>query len=185
MIPYRTKEALSYSAVQSEYTIGSGGDLDTARPIQVLDAYHRDSNSIDYPMELMSFRRYGDIADKDVQNYPTRLYYEPEYPLGKIHFDYKPQTGLTLHLTSLKHLTSIATLDTDISLPPEYDRALKFNLMLDIAPDYGMKASSEIVNAATESKRNIKRIAKGNRESILVMDRALTGGAPYNIFNDA
>jgi len=182
-LPYRTTESLPYSSSQNEYTIGSGGDLDTVRPIQILDGYHR-LNGADYSMTLMSFRRYSDIGFKSVAGYPTRLYYEPVYPLGKIYFDLMPTTDLTLYLTSMKALTVIPDLDTTIDLPAEYDRALKFNLMLDIAPDYGMSVSQEVINAARESKQNLKRIARANREEVLGVDNGLRKGITYNIYTD-
>lgn len=184
VIPSRTTETLTYSTSKNEYTIGSGGDLDTVRPIQILDGYHRLNNQLDYAMEIMSFRRYADIGLKNISTFPERLYYEPEYPLGKIHFDYAPTTDLTLHLISMKPLTAIADLDTAIALPAEYDRALKFNLAMDLAPDYGMQISQSVLNAATESKRNIKRIARANREEVLSLDRGLRHKGGYNIYSD-
>lgn len=183
VLPYRTTESLSYSSSKNEYTIGSGGDLDTVRPIQILDGYHR-LNGSDYSMSLMSFRRYGDIGFKAIEGYPTRLYYEPVYPLGKIYFNLMPTTDLTLHLISMKALTAIPDLDTTIDLPAEYDRALKFNLMLDIAPDYGMSVSQEVINAARESKQNLKRIARANREEVLGVDNGLRKGSTYSIYTD-
>lgn len=183
VLPFRTTETLTYAVSKNEYTIGTGGDLNTARPIQILDAYHR-LNSIDYAMDIMSFRRYADIGLKSISTFPTRLYFEPEYPLAKLHFDLMPATDLTLHLISMKALTSIANLDDTIVLPAEYDRALKFNLMLDLAPDYGMKVSQEIINAATESKANLKRIARANREEVLGVDSGLRSGNHYNIYSD-
>ncbi len=183
VLPFRTTETLTYAVSKNEYTIGTGGDFNTVRPIQILDAYHR-LNNIDYAMELMSFRRYADIGLKSIASFPTRLYFESEYPLAKLHFDLMPTTDLTLHLISMKALTSIANLDDTIVLPAEYDRAIKFNLMLDLAPDYGMKVSEEIVNSATESKRNLKRIARANREEILGVDNGLRSGNKYNIYAD-
>jgi len=183
MLPFRTTETLTYASSKNEYTIGSGGDFNTVRPIQILDGYHQDSNGNSYSMEIMSFRRYQDIAYKSISTYPDRLYYESVYPLGRIFFDYQPTTDLTLYLTSMKEITAFADLDTTIGLPAEYDRALKFNLCIDLAPDYGMKVSDEIIMAAKQSKDAVKRIARANREEVLICDSALRGSGLFNIYS--
>lgn len=183
LLPSRTTEELTYSTSASTYTIGSGGALNTVRPIQILDAFHRENGS-DYSMEIMSFRRWGDIAYKGVGTYPERLYYEPEYPLGKIHYDYQPSTGLTLHLISMKEITAFADLTTTINLPSEYDNALRTNLAVMWAPDFGQSASQELMLSAVESKASLKRIARANREEVLTTDGGLRAKSRYNIISD-
>jgi len=179
--PFRTTEELTYSASQQSYTIGSGGDLDTVRPIQIIAAFHRDGAGSDHSVDFMTLQEYNSIHTKDISTYPCRMYYEPEYPLGRIYFDYKPGTDLTLHLTSLKEITAFADLDTTITLPAEYDRFMRTHLAIETAPDYGHKVSQELVNAAVESKANIKRLNSGNRYDTLVMDSGLSRGCSGNI----
>ena len=185
LLPSRTTEELTYSTSAISYTIGSGGALDTVRPIQILDAFHR-NGGIDYPLTIMSFRRWGDIADKTSSNTPERLYYEAEYPLGKIHYDYKPSTSDTLHLISMKMITAFTNLDTTIPLPPEYDAYLKSQLAIHLAPDYGMAVPQEVMYIAEKSEASIKRIAKANREEVLIADTGLLqgSGSGYNINTD-
>ena len=184
LLPYRTTEQLTYSTSKISYTIGSGGDFNTVRPVQTVDAFHRDGTGVDYSMDQMNLREFNNIAYKNVGKYPERYYYEPEYPLGKIHFDYLPDTGLTLHLISMNEVTAFADLTTTINLPSEYDKALRSNLAVDWAPDFGQAVSSELMLGAVESKNALKRIAKANREDTLVIDSGLRTRGRYNINSD-
>jgi len=184
LLPYRTVETLTYSSSASSYTIGSGGDLNTVRPIQILDAYHT-VGGLDYSMEIMDFRRYNDITNKSISTYPERLYYEPVYPLGKIYYDYQPGTSYSLVLTSMKEIGAFASLDTSISLPSEYDKFMKFNLMVDLCPDYGMQIPDAVMVGATESKQALKRISAANRATTLNSDLGLRSVGQYNINSDS
>lgn len=181
LLPSRTTETLTYSTSASTYTIGSGGALDTVRPIQILDAFHRDGSGVDFALTLMSFRQWGDIPNKSSSTYPQRLYYEPEYPLGKIHYDYKPPTDLTLHLISMKTITAFSDLDTTINLPVEYDAYLKTQTAIHLASDYGMSVPQEVMYIADKAEKAIKRIAKANREEVLVIDSGLKSRGHFNI----
>ena len=181
MLPFRTTETLTYSASQSVYTIGSGGDLDTVRPIQIIDAYH-DNGGTSYPMRTMTLQQYNNIETKAISTFPERYYYEPVSTLGKLYFDFQPTTAMSLILTSMKEVTAFASLDTSIPLASEYDRALRTNLMIDIAPEYGMSVSQETMFSATESKAAIKRIARANRESVMSIDLGLRKSPTYSIY---
>ena len=186
-IPFRTTETFNYGNLgltsQTSYTIGTGGDLSTVRPTQIISAFHRDSSSSDYPMRMMTLNEFNEIRYKDIATYPDRFYYESVYPLGIIYFDYQPRTDLTLHLTSLKEITEFTDLDAEIELPAEYDRALRSNLTIETAPDYGQAVSQELMLTALESKANIKRLNKANRNDVMTLDIGLRKGNIGNIYN--
>ena len=182
-IPFRTTEELTYLTSKTSYTIGTGGDLSTVRPTQIISAFHRDGSGSDHPMRMMTLNEFNEIRYKDISTYPDRFYYESVYPLGIISFDYQPSTDLTLHLTSLKEITEFTDLDAEIELPAEYDRALRSNLTIETAPDYGQSVSQEIMLTAIESKTNIKRLNKANRNDVMTIDIGLRKGNIGNILN--
>ena len=186
-MPFRTTETFSYSGLglspSTSYTIGSGGDFNTVRPIKIIDAFHRDTSDSDYAMREMTLQEFNDISYKPVGTYPDRYYYEAEYPLGKLHFDYQPSTNLTLHLVTLKEITAFADLTTAIDLPAEYDRALRTNLAVELAPDYGQTVSPELMYSATESKANLKRLNSANRLNTMTLDTGLLRGRVGNIYD--
>jgi hypothetical protein len=181
LLPFRTTETLTYSASQTSYTIGSGGDLNTIRPSDIIDAYHTDGSN-DYAMTEMSMEIYNNITNKVNGSFPSRYYYESTYPLGRLYFDYTPGTSLSLVLVSMKEITAFADLTTTINLPSEYDLCLKTNLAVQLAPDYGIKAPDEVIGTAIMTKQNIKRLNKVNRVSTMTNDIS-NSNSRYNINN--
>jgi len=154
-----TKESLTLVVGTGTYTIGSGGTFDTVRPQKLLSAYIRDTNSLDYPVDVsMTENEYNSISDKTETGRPEHLYYSPEYPLGKIYFDLIPEVGETFVLDSWKQITEFASLEATITLPKEYEKALRFNLALDLAPEYGVELDKTVIQQAALSKIIIENI---------------------------
>jgi len=159
LVPYMTVENFALIASQQTYTIGSGGDFDTVRPIKIENAYIRDSSNNDYPVEvLMSKKEWNEISLKSTEARPERLYYDPQYPLGKIYFDFTPDAAETLYVDTWKSLTELAATSTSVDLPDMYKRALKYNLAVDLAPIYGRELMPAVISGATESRSVIANI---------------------------
>jgi len=166
-----TTENFTLVTDQGTYTIGSGGDFDTVRPTKILDSvYIKDSSGEDYPVIPMSRQQYNQIASKIDTGRPTRIYYEPEYPLGKIRFNYLPSTAETLYIDSWKPITEIATLATSINLPVEYKRALQYNLAIELVEE----PSKKIGQLAYSTLQAIKNNNSSDRVDDAVFDDYLT-----------
>ena len=161
MVPSVVDESFTLVAGTAVYTIGSSGTFNTTRPMRIIDAYLRDSASIDYPVDPeMSLDEWSRIADKTTRARPERLYYATEYPLGKIHFDVPPDAAYTFRVWSWKPLTEIATLDTSVVLPGEYAKVIRFSLAVDLAPEFNVALDSTIIQQAVGAHvtlRNLNR----------------------------
>lgn len=185
MVVSRTREELPIATQASSYTIGSGGDLNTVRPVSIEAATIRDGGT-DYPLRLITVERYNQIATKSAAGRPERLYYESSYPLARLYFDLRPSTSSTLILDTLKPFTAFAGLTTAVSLPGEYERALKFNLAVDIAPEYGKGNSTPgaVIQNAGASKAAIENRNAASRVPALDIDAGLSGiPGPVNILS--
>lgn len=163
-------------------TIGSGGNIAVARPIWIDSAMIQDaSTSIESPLKLLTQEEYGAIPYKTQQStYPTMVYDDGGYPTRTLTLYPVPSAAHKLVLYTLRPLTTIATLDTALSLPPGYERALISNVAIELAPEYGKAASAELMAQAMESKANIKRA--NHRSTALRCDEALTGRGFFNIY---
>lgn len=154
-----TNESLTYGASPS--TIGTGGTLNTARPEKILAAYFQDSSGNDSSLEIIDYAKYARISLKSLAGIPAYLYYSPEYPLGKIYL-YPVGSG-TLILDSLKPLTDPTAVSSSVSFPQEYNDAIKWNLAVRLAPDYGKEPSATIVNLAVSTLRALENKNFGDR----------------------
>ena len=178
-----------------QYTIGTTGtpDINATRPLRILDGYGTcyivDDNANRYPVQVMQQDQWnliGNIAEVN-SNIPSRLFYDPQFPLGIINLFPVPNIGWTLYFDSWLQLTEFATLQTAASLPPGYLRAMKRNLAVEAWPYFkGWNANppAALVKAAMQSLGNIKRT--NIKEVVAVFDSAIISKATptYNIFRD-
>jgi hypothetical protein len=144
----RTWENFPLSAAAS-YTIGTGGTFNTTRPMDIIEAHVR-SGSIDYPLGIITDEAYNSISYKNLSGIPEFLNYSNAYPLSIIRL-YPIDTSQTLYILSEKAVTGFATLDTAFSLPDGWERALIYNLALELAPEYQQQPDPSVVKIAGES----------------------------------
>jgi hypothetical protein len=157
-VPARIREEFAVST--SPVTMGSGADLDTARPIRI-EAAAVMINNVEHPIEVVGHDEWSEIKQKSLTStLPTHLYPQGTTPLETINLWPMPSGSVTLVLYSWKALSQLATATSDVELPNGYLRALRYNLAIELAPEYGKVASAEIAKIAKESKENIKRANK-------------------------
>lgn len=186
MIYALTHEAFALTASQSMFTIGPGGDFQTTRPesVDVASSFVRDASSNDTYLEPMTEREYRQIGLKSgsgLNSIPSRLWYDPQYPLGRLQFDCPLTSGYTLHLASLKPFDQFPDLTTEVSLPAGYRQALVYNLAVMLAPEYGKKVSPEVGAIAVQSKSHLEH--KNARPIMADMSGVpgYTGGREFNV----
>ena len=147
----------------SSYTIGTGGDFNTSRPIDINNALVRISN-IDYTLEIIPQEVYQQIPFKSISTQiPGYLTYDNGYPLGTIKMYPIPLSGGTLVMQMNKVLTAIATLVTSVDFPPGWKRALRYNLAIELAGEYGVQVPQQVADIARKSLGNLKRATSVNR----------------------
>lgn len=161
MIYNTTVETFSLVTGTAAYTIGTGGDFSTDRPMSITAAFVT-INGTDYPLTVYGAKQYSEISDKDDTGTPCIIWYDDNYPLGNIRIYPAPDTTTTLTLYSEKALTGFATLDTVYAMPAENKAALIPNLSVWLAPQYEREASPTIKKIANSTK---SIVSKQNRKS--------------------
>lgn len=147
-------ESFTLTAGDSSYTIGSTGDFNTSRPTEILSAYIRD-NTTDTGLNIITEEEYDTISVKSFSGKPSLICYTPSYPLGTIKLDKLPDQTYTLFLLSKKPFSSYALSD-DVTLPPGFERAIVYNLALELAPEYGQPLDASVASIARDSLSLIK-----------------------------
>ncbi len=176
---------------QTAYTIGAGGNINATRPFNIIRAFIRDVNNLDYPIQVVPMDRWNDIGQKTITSQiPNTLFYDPQYPLGVINIFPSPLLNYTVFFDSTSDQLDLAALTTSISLPVGYERAYVLNLALELM-NVGFpmmlddKAFAMLVKNASEAKGNIKRA--NIKEVISEYDSAVVSRsqATYNIYSDS
>jgi hypothetical protein len=158
------RESQSLVAGTSEYTIGSGGDWNTTRPIQIEDAYIRDSDNYDHEVNVISRKEYNNVHLKTLEARPTRVYYQPDYTSsrGKIWFDWEPEDAETFLFDSWQPFTEFTGLAQTVTWPPGYEEAFVYNLARRLAPVYGAIMSKDDIDIAKNALSNIAAVNMSN-----------------------
>ena len=148
----------SLTPAQSAYTIGTGGNFPMARPDQIDRILWLDGAGYERVMQRLTVHGYQDIRLKDTSStIPTAWYYEPSYPLATLRLWPVPTLANQIALYVWHRTAAFASLDTAIALPPGYERALRANVALELAPAFSATPHALLPAIAQESKALLAR----------------------------
>lgn len=165
-------------------TMGPTGTFVAERPILIDDAtYFRDaSTNVSYGIQLINNEQYNNIALKtDTSTYPQYMWVNMTYPNVEISIYPVPTQVLEFHFVSVRPLAQVTSLDTNLSFPPGYLRAFRFNLACELAAEFGVEPTPQVQRIAMTSKRDLKRI--NNPDDVMAMPYSIiTRRNRYNIY---
>lgn len=142
------------------YTWGDGGTIDLDRPVHVVDANFRVNNTVT-PVRIEGQDMFNAISSPaDSAVIVERLTYINSYPLGTLKVWPIPMSDNTgLQVVTRRILSSITNLQQLIDVPPGYTKALRFNLAVDLWPEYSNPQTDieTIKRLAQDSKADIQR----------------------------
>jgi hypothetical protein len=145
---------------QSVYTIGTGGNWATTRPVRINAPAYSVYQGVSFPCLPMIQAEYNLIPDKtQTQDFPDYYLYVNDAPLGLVTLYPVPSSIVPVTFSIDRVLTEASTAATVLSLPPGYLKALRYALAIELAPWFGKKILNypEIVKMAATSFANIKR----------------------------
>ena len=154
------------SGTQS-YTIGSSGVFNVTRPVRydranIILPNTGGSGSRYHPLQILDPAGWAALLERSVAGViPTALFPDMAFPLTTLYLWPIPTfttISVSLELWTWTQLQTFADLVTAYTFPPGYDRALKANLALEIAPQLGVLPSQQLVQLATEAKAAIRMI---------------------------
>lgn len=182
MVYVETKETFSLTN-ERIYTIGSGANFDTVRPISIKSAYVTQGNT-DYSISQYNNKQYSSISSKDTTSgIPDVYYYDGDFPTAKIYLHPAPTSVSTITINSIKPLAEFTGLTTEFSLPAEYLLALEYNLAVLIAPEYEREASPTVRQVANQSKATVAaQMAKRGYSTSATDAPSMGGYGGYNIY---
>lgn len=153
------RTAQSTVASQGSYTLGSGGDWNMTRPDRIERLVHYDSaQDLEIPLTPLSERDFQRLSIKSTESTIPGWWYDSRaYPLRTITLWPVPSEVQQVYLYTWQQLTTVATLDTTLDFPPGYRAAVRYNLAMQAAVDFGQPATPELLLQARDSLRVIKQ----------------------------
>lgn len=171
LVPSKAREVFTLVVGTQSYTIGTLGTFNATRPIKILSAaVIAAGTDFETPINILTQQQWAEVSNKNFSGIATAIYPEGTYPLETLNVYPKPEAADQLVIYSTKPLTAFASLNDVITLPAGYDRALKYNLAVELAAEYGKQLPQEVVVIASESKSEIEAL---NSESVYLTSDAL------------
>lgn len=148
-------------AGQMSYTMGPGGDFDTERPTRIDKVnliYPAGSGlPLDLPVEVINQDQYEAFIVPGTQSpIPMWVYPDSGFPLRTLFFYPVPSAANSVEIFTWGLIDGFDSVTDTVSLPPGYARALRFNLALELAAEYGKQIPVTVAAVAQEAKAKIK-----------------------------
>lgn len=158
------RDVYSLIAGQQDYTIGTGGNFDTTRPVKIdaagLISLSNPAQPLERPLDPLTVERWAAIPLKSVASLPMSFYYETAYPLGIVHLWPLPSSADQIALYVWRTNGVFAAPVDSVILAPGYLRAIQYNLAVELALRWPERAklSPLAIEIASDSKAAIKRL---------------------------
>lgn len=183
-VPQRA--VLPLVAGQQTYTLGAGGDLEVVPPmgIDAVSWLTSDAVPVEVYLTIGTDAAYVGQSIKTLTGAtPQTVSYTRGAPLGDLWVWPVPSVATDLVLYWHEAVRQFPDLVTPVALLPGYAKALRTNLALELAPEFGRPVDPLVLKLATESLADVKR---ANLPWVEIgIDAALTGGPAYNILTDS
>lgn len=139
-------------AAQNSYDIGAASTdlvhMDVAaatdylqRPVRVFFPVRYATDGTETPLgEPLSRSDWSNLPNKTTTGTVVKVYYDPQIAMGKLYVWPTPLTGVTdkIKMTVERAIEDVGADDSTYDLPPEALRMLKYNLALEISPEYSL-----------------------------------------------
>lgn len=187
-------ESFLVTAGTQSYTIGINGAWPTTCPSAITDAFIRDGNNLDTPLDVVSMDEWDSYDDKDFSvARPQSLYFDPGpaqaaagqqgviwlYPIPDA------STPYTLFIGEQKPLTEFSAVTDTVAFLPAYYEALLYNLAVRLYRSFTKRQQpvpADVAQLAKESKAVIERM---NAERLHMVSDVPGKKGPYNIYTDS
>lgn len=145
---------IPWPAGASSLLWGPGGDIVSPRPLRLQPYATYRYGDEDLPLTVLTRQEeYTQIALKGMQSTLLQaLYYEPTMPTGTLFGWPVVDVGTTITVYPWQPFQRFQQLDDIVEFPPGYERALRLNLGIECAPQYGVQPGPTRERLAWEAK---------------------------------
>ena len=133
----RTEVNHTLTAGTESYTVLTGGDISTPRPLALLAARREDSNGNEVECNVVSREEYLDQPDKSTQSAALSFYYDPQITTGRLYvWPTGSATDTLVHLTFKRYLQDIGAATKTPDIPQEWQIYLYKKLAYQVSKHY-------------------------------------------------
>src|SRR6516162_7951784 len=142
---------------QQVYTLGTGGNFNLARPARVerisVIILNNPSQPLELPLDMLNYQDWQEIPVKNILSaIPTRCYDDGQFPSRNLNYWPIPAVPNQTGIYSWQPLNTFPDLTTDVVFPPGYLKGIRYNLAVDLAPEFGRPVPPEVATQAVMAK---------------------------------
>ena len=116
-------------------------------------------NTVSLPVKKLNDEQFADITLRGVRTtIPQYFFDNGNYPMRGINLWPIPKDAKYVELWMWQPLLTFDSIDEEINLPDGYERAIKFNLALELAPEFMKSVPGIVSNTAATSLMEIQRL---------------------------
>lgn len=152
-------EQFALIANQQAYTMGTGGNFNTTRPVKVVPGTKFALSNIDRQLTVLTDRKsWDEIPYKSLVAPPQCIFVDEAYPLATVYFYPIPDQAYPVYINSWARLQNVAALNTAIALPPGYNKLIVDGLAIALCPNAGLEAPASVVRSFGAAKRRLELV---------------------------
>jgi hypothetical protein len=170
---------------QQTYTMGTGGNFNTTRPLKIERAGIITPDTLRHDMKIIGAKDWAMIEEKSLTGrLPKVLYNDNAFPLANINLWPIPNaTGgaPTIDLYVWQQMQQFVTIGDSFTMPPPYFRAIKYALAIELAPEYGSQAQAAaagLADVAMKAKQEVIALNTANAAGREPEDLPAAPGTP-------
>tara|TARA_R110000868_G_scaffold394596_1_gene665953 strand:- start:595 stop:1311 length:717 start_codon:yes stop_codon:yes gene_type:complete len=140
-------------------TIGPAQQIALVRPIRLLNGGFSLVGEISYPLTVITEAEYNAISLKSSVSSvaPSVCFYDGGSPTGVVYFWPLCATACSVTIITPTAKSTATDTTTDLVFPPGYDRYIENALGVEMAPDFNVDPSVQLLRTTANAKRLIKR----------------------------
>lgn len=137
--------AVPLVAADDQYTIGVGGQVNTGRPLRVIQAYIRQTVGTvnqDTPLKVAAREEYEGLTPKNQAGVPNTVYYDHQLSLGNLFVWPVPATAdlpRTIYIVIQRPLQDMTASTDNFDFPQEWFLPLKWGICEEIMLEYELE----------------------------------------------
>ena len=163
------------TAGKPSYTIGidpagSTSDFNVQRPVIIQSAAIIPGLGLEWPLDIVNSVRWASIPEKGATGVlPRSLYCDWAMPIATFYFHPVPSTASQLKMFAISPLPQFANLTDTLSLPAGYERAVRYNLAMNLSAEFPVNSLADLQLVAA--------IAQESKAAVKVLNAELLGNA--------
>lgn len=150
----------NFSGATQNYTIGTGGDIDTD-PVLIIRVatVTIPGTTISQPLSILDSPKWAAIVERGLTGLlPDKLYCNYDFPLATLRIHPIPSGTIAFEMFLWSALTSDYDLADTIDLRPGYQEAIEYNLAVKLAPSFGVQLDPTVIQLAVSYKQQMREL---------------------------